>query len=62
MPEICGPELIRRIKKLCPTTAVVLMSAYIGSEAIPDHAAFVSKPFHLPDLFSIVEQKLAASP
>src|ERR1035438_892574 len=53
MPEMCGPELIRRITKMCPTIAVVLMSAHIAAEAIPEHAAFISKPFPLRDLYSV---------
>ena len=58
MPEICGPELIRRIKQMCPNIAVILMSAHIASEALPEHAAFLSKPFQMADLFSVVERKL----
>ena len=58
MPEICGPELIRRITQICPSTAVVLMSAHIASEALPPDATFLGKPFQLPDLYSAVEKKL----
>ncbi len=58
MPDMCGPELVQRIKNMCPTIAVVLMSAHIAVEAIPPHAAFISKPFQLRDLYSIVEKKL----
>lgn len=62
MPEICGPELIRRINRMCPNTAVVLMSAFIASEALPAHAAFLSKPFQMADLYLVVQRALAASP
>jgi CheY-like chemotaxis protein len=60
MPEMCGPELVRRIAQLCPTAAVVLMSAHIACETLPEHAAFISKPFLLTDLYSIVEKALEA--
>ena len=59
MPGICGPELVRRITQVCPTIGVILMSAHMASEALPDHAAFLSKPFHMADLYSAVEKKLA---
>jgi DNA-binding NtrC family response regulator len=59
MPEMCGPELVRRITQMCPTTAVVLMSGYIAAEAIPRRAAFISKPFRVTDLCSTVENVLA---
>jgi CheY-like chemotaxis protein len=59
MPEMCGPELVRKIAQLCPDAAIVLMSAYVAAEALPEHAAFIGKPFHIADLYSVVEKKLA---
>jgi len=61
MPEMCGPELVRRITQMCPTTAVVLMSGYIAAEAIHTRATFISKPFRVTDLCSTVENVLAPS-
>ncbi len=61
MPEMCGPELVRRISRICPHAAVVLMSAHIASEALPEGAAFISKPFQMTDLCTVVEKKLAPS-
>jgi two-component system, cell cycle sensor histidine kinase and response regulator CckA len=61
MPRMCGPELVRRITQICPTTAVVLMSGYIAAEAIPARAAFISKPFRLTDLCSTVAKVLSPS-
>jgi two-component system, cell cycle sensor histidine kinase and response regulator CckA len=58
MPEICGPELVRKITWMCPHTAVVLMSAHVASEGVPEGVAFISKPFQMTDLYSIVEKKL----
>jgi two-component system cell cycle sensor histidine kinase/response regulator CckA len=61
MPEMCGPELVRRIAQICPTTAIVMMSAYVAAEAIPKRAAFISKPFLVTDLYSVVASLLAPS-
>lgn len=58
MPEMCGPELVRQIRRMCPTIAVILMSAHIASEALLEYAAFISKPFLLTDLRSIVRKAL----
>ncbi len=61
MPEMCGPELVRKLSRICPTTAFVLMSAHLDVSLLPEHAAFISKPFRLKDLYSVVEQKLSVS-
>jgi DNA-binding NtrC family response regulator len=61
MPGMCGPELIRRITQMCPTTAVVMMSAHIATEALPERAAFIGKPFQVTDLYSVVANVLASS-
>lgn len=59
MPEMCGPELVKKIAQICPTIAVVMMSAYIDCEELPRSAGFISKPFLLTDLYSVVEKTLA---
>lgn len=59
MPDMCGPELIRRITPMCPDAAVILMSGHIAAEALPAHTKFISKPFRMLDLFSIVDGALA---
>ena len=70
MPEMCGPELVKRIMELCPAAAVVVMSAHIdghemaarlGSSRVPTHVHFLSKPFRVTDLYSVVEKALAPS-
>jgi DNA-binding NtrC family response regulator len=61
MPDMCGPELVRNIKRICPNTAVVLMSAHMASEALPEDAAFIGKPFRIADLCSIVKKVLPDS-
>lgn len=54
MPGLLGTELARRIKKLVPSTRVVLISGYITEEAAniscPYVDAIVKKPFSLPQL------------
>lgn len=59
MPGMCGPALVRELALLSPQTAIVMMSAHIGIEALPLHAGFLSKPFRVADLFSTVERALA---
>lgn len=68
MPEMCGPELVRRVVQICPEAAIVVMSAHIDGhvmtarldgEALPRHAKFISKPFGLTDLYATVEKALS---
>jgi DNA-binding NtrC family response regulator len=71
MPEMCGPELVRKVAELCPTAAVVVMSAHIDTHemaarldgaALSRQVRFLSKPFRVTDLYSVVEKALAVSP
>ena len=59
MPGMCGPELVRQFAQLSPATAFVMMSAYIDNKQIPSSAGFISKPFLMTDLYSVVEKTLA---
>lgn len=61
MPEMCGPELVRNIRQVCPSIAVVLMSGEFSGQELPNGAGFICKPFLLPDLYSVVERTLARS-
>ena len=61
MPEMCGPEMVRRLSRLCPNASVVMMSAHIAAEVLPAKAAFISKPFTLADLRSVVDRALSPS-
>jgi two-component system cell cycle sensor histidine kinase/response regulator CckA len=61
MPEMCGPELVRKIKQICPSIAVVMMSGHISGQDVPSGAGFINKPFLLTDLYSVVEKTLARS-
>ncbi len=56
MPDMCGPELVRNIKRMCPRTAVVLMSAHIASEVLPEYAVFIGKPFRMEELYAVVKR------
>jgi DNA-binding NtrC family response regulator len=58
MPQICGPQLVKRITEICPGAAVVLMSGHLGCEILPANCKYIGKPFMLPDLFRVVEQAL----
>jgi len=58
MTEMREPELVRKTKEVCPNTAFVLMSGHTADEALPSEVEFISKPFLLPDLCSIVKQTL----
>jgi CheY-like chemotaxis protein len=60
MPDMCGPELIRRVSRVCPNIAVVMMSGYLAAEVLPKRAAFVAKPFCLAELCSAVSDALEA--
>lgn len=61
MPGISGHELARRITQMSPTTAVVLMSGNVPAGEFPEAAAFLSKPFMVRDLYSVVDKTLAES-
>jgi two-component system cell cycle response regulator CpdR len=60
MPDVCGPELARQITQICPTIAIVLMSGKAADQALPKSAWFISKPFLLTNLYSVVEKALDA--
>jgi two-component system cell cycle sensor histidine kinase/response regulator CckA len=59
MPDMCGPELLRRVREICPNAAVVVMSAHVADEELPAHAKFIGKPFAIADLYCMVEKALA---
>jgi len=61
MPEMRGPELVGKIKEICPSIAVVMISGHLASESLPSGVGFISKPFLLSDLWSVVERTLARS-
>jgi CheY-like chemotaxis protein len=67
MPEMSGPELASRLRKLRPETRVLYMSGYTDDEilcrkGLPENSAFIQKPF-TPEQFSRkVRETLDAKP
>jgi DNA-binding NtrC family response regulator len=57
MPGIQGPELLEFVREASPSTALVLMSAYMPGE-VPDGVTFLRKPFSSKDLIAAVELTL----
>lgn len=60
MPGMSGPELLKSVKKISPSTAAVLMSGYVLAEEIDMAIPFVRKPFSAPALLSTVDQALGS--
>ena len=61
MPDMCGTELVKHILRQCPEAAVVIMSGHVDYQAVPVAAAFLSKPFAVNELYSVVEKALGSS-
>ena len=67
MPEMSGPELSRRLARVCPSARVLFMSGYTG-ETIARHGvlepgiAFLQKPFTPADLARKVREVLDGVP
>jgi DNA-binding NtrC family response regulator len=61
LPGMFGSELPRRVTERSPTTAVVLMSGHVPADELPEAASFISKPFLVRDLYSVVDKTLAGS-
>jgi len=58
MPGMLGPQLLRSIKSVSPSTATLLMSGTLGI-AYDASAASIEKPFRMPALVAIVQDLLA---
>ncbi len=66
MPIMGGLEALPRIKSLAPRTAVIIMSAYVESDALPEvwrlgADDFIFKPFDLDELKTRVRRVLPAT-
>ncbi len=59
MPGKSGPQLVREVRELSPSTAVALMSAEPGQEAIDPRIPFIQKPFRLNVLIEMIRELLA---
>lgn len=62
MPGMSGPELLKSVKQLSPSTAAVLMSGYLSADQIDAAVPFVRKPFSLPTLVGTVSRVLESCP
>ncbi len=56
---LSGPQFVGKVKQLCPSTAVALMSGEAGHERIDPQIAFIQKPFRARALIATIEQLLA---
>lgn len=61
MPEMSGPEVLKKVREVDPTVPVILLSGYSQTpagdeESTPD--AFVHKPFSRQAILQIVKEKL----
>jgi CheY-like chemotaxis protein len=64
MPDMSGPELVRRLTRAWPETRVLFVSGHIDEDAAPDgilagEAAFLQKPFSPDALAHKVREALA---
>lgn len=65
LPDMTGPDLLRKETKSLPKANVFLTSAYTGSESLnlsewPWVKGFISKPFD--DIFAVSERILSGDP
>jgi CheY-like chemotaxis protein len=62
MPELSGPELVRRLRRERPGVPVLYISGYVGNHALcddaPGGAVFLRKPFNTVDLARTVRDML----
>lgn len=61
MPEMCGPELARQIRRMCPSSAIMLMSGCVPVGRLPRGVPFLGKPFSASDLLGAVDKVLRES-
>jgi len=63
MPGTVGPELVERIREVCPALSIIFMSGYshqvLAPDAISDpNAVFIEKPFNARNLLGLVRARL----
>jgi CheY-like chemotaxis protein len=62
MPGMPGSQMVRRLRQEAPDLAVVFMSGYTDRpSALPEDAAFISKPFSSRDLLELIGGELRRS-
>jgi CheY-like chemotaxis protein len=63
MPDMCGPELAEQVRRLTPSSAVLLMSGCIpAGDRIPRGVPFLGKPFLPSEVLRSVAKALRRSP
>jgi two-component system cell cycle sensor histidine kinase/response regulator CckA len=67
MPEMSGPELANRLRKLLPNTRVLYISGYSDDEVLcrkglPENSAFLQKPFTPQQFLQKARATLGAKP
>ena len=62
MPGMSGPELLKSVRRLSPSTALVLMSGYVSAEDIDMAVLFVRKPFSVLALVGMVDRAMGSRP
>jgi CheY-like chemotaxis protein len=58
MPDITGPQLVERLKRMNPKLRVIYMSGYSNDELREQGAAFLPKPFNPAGLAKTVREAL----
>jgi CheY-like chemotaxis protein len=58
MPDITGPQLVERLKRMNPKLRVIYMSGYSNDELREQGAAFLPKPFNPAGLAKMVREAL----
>jgi CheY-like chemotaxis protein len=61
MPGMRGPELAERIRRLSPSSSIMLMSGSIPAGELPRGIPFLGKPFSTSDLTRAVDKALRKS-
>jgi len=61
MPQMNGAQLIQDIHELSPETRAILMSADMGTVALPSDIPFLRKPFDFAVLFSVLSKLVPTS-
>ena len=61
MPGMRGPELAERIRRLSPSSSVILMSGGVPAGQLPRGIPFLGKPFSSSDLTRAVGKALRKS-
>ncbi len=60
MPDITGPDLLERLRRIKPELRVIYMSGYPDAERLSQASAFLAKPFNPAGLSKVVREALDA--